>query len=142
MVGQVTVIAVLMIVQAALEILMGVFLMVMAFVMTAFVGEVAQQQQAQGGPPFPFELVTGAYVAMAVAGLLPGVFRLIAGIRGLSFRDRTFGIFSLLSGSYRSAPATVPSPASAWRSMVSSFTSTTMSLALLKWRSRGFPRRR
>jgi hypothetical protein len=98
MVGQVTVIGILMIVQGALEIIMGAVLVVMALVMAAVLGQAAQQQELQGGPPFPVHAVAGVYLAMAAAGLIPGALHIVAGIRGLYFRGRTFGLFSLLFG--------------------------------------------
>ena len=98
MVNQITVISILMIVQGALELLMGVVLVFMAFFMGVMLGEVAQQQQAQGGPDFPVKAFVGIYLAMGLTGFIPGVLHIIAGIRGLYFKSRTFGIISLIVG--------------------------------------------
>src|ERR1019366_6282757 len=105
MVGHVMPVAILMIVQAALEIACGLMLAVFAVVMPALVQQSIQQQQAQGGPaPMPGfpggvgQFTALLYGAMAAAALIPGVVRLIAGIRSLRFRGRSFGIASLFLG--------------------------------------------
>jgi hypothetical protein len=104
MVGHVMPVAILMIVQAVLEIAFGLMLAVFAVVMPALVQQAIRQQQAQGGPaPMPgFPGGVGQlallYGAMATAVFIPGVVRLIAGIRSLRFRGRGFGIVSLFLG--------------------------------------------
>ncbi len=106
MVNQVTVVAILMIVQGAFEILLGLVLVVVALVIPPFFEEaVRQQQQFQGGPnPRPdmpegvLHFLAFVYLAMGVAGILPGTIRIIAGIRNLSYRGRTFGIVSHFLG--------------------------------------------
>ena len=105
MVGHVMPLAILMIVQAGLEIALGLVLGVSAVVMPALMEQSIRQQQAQGGaapmPGFPGDVGQFAavlYGAMAAAALIPGVVRLIAGIRSLRFRGRGFGIASLFLG--------------------------------------------
>jgi len=101
MVSQVTPVAILMIVQAALEIIMGFVLVGAALIVPAIFEEAARQQQAQGnanafpGMPPGFEQFAGLlYSGMAACGFIAGVIRLMAGIRNVRFRGRTFGIFS------------------------------------------------
>jgi len=101
MVSQVTPVAILMIVQGALEIIMGFVLVGAALIVPAVFEEAARQQQAQGGAnafpgmPAGFEQFAGwLYSGMAACGFLSGVIRLSAGIRNVRFRGRTFGIFS------------------------------------------------
>jgi hypothetical protein len=105
MVGQVTVVAILMIVQGALEIIAGLVLALFAMIMPALLAEAVRQQQAQGGPnPLPGfpgdfgDFAAWIYGSMAVLGFVPGILRLIAGIRNLRYRGRTMGIVAHLLG--------------------------------------------
>jgi hypothetical protein len=102
MANQVLVVAILMIVQGVLECLMGLFLVVMAFVVPSLFEAAQKQQQAAGGPAAPpglppgFEgLLTGTYLTMGVCGLIAGIPHIIAGIRNISYRGRTFGLVAL-----------------------------------------------
>jgi hypothetical protein len=99
MVSQVTAVAILMIVQGSLEMVMGLLYVFAALIMPAFFEEVARQQQAQGAPN-PFQGGFPAHVAslMAAAGFVPGLLRIVAGIRNLRFHGRTMGNTSHLVG--------------------------------------------
>src|SRR5438876_2613315 len=104
MISQVTAVAILMIVQGSLEIIMGLLLVFVAAVAPAFFAEANRQQLAQGGPnmfdmlPGGEQFATRLYGGMAALALIPGVLRLIAGIRNLRFHGRTMGIVSHLVG--------------------------------------------
>jgi hypothetical protein len=101
---QVTVVAILMIVQGVLELLMGGFLVVMAIVIRPIMEDVLQRQP--GGPPpgmplMPADMAKFAmviYLAMGVAGLLAAPLRIIAGIRNLRYRGRGLGITAMFVG--------------------------------------------
>jgi hypothetical protein len=101
MVGQVTAVAILMIVQGVLEIGIGLLLLVMS-VFIPMMMEEAVKQQPQPPPPgldaFPLQVMTTVYAAMASAGILAGIIHIIGGIMGLRYRGRTLGIVALLLG--------------------------------------------
>jgi hypothetical protein len=102
-VNQVTVVAILMIVQGFLEVGMGLVYIVMAFVMPVFFQQVQMQQQGQGGaqpglPPGFAQIMTGVYGGMGAAGFFAGVLRVVAGFRNIGYRGRVFGIVSMFFG--------------------------------------------
>ena len=104
MYNQVPIVAILMIVQGALEFLMGGFLVVMAIIVPPMMEDMMRRQP--GGPPpgmpfMPADFATFAmaiYLAMGVAGLLAAPLRIIAGIRNLLYRGRTLGITAMFVG--------------------------------------------
>src|SRR5262245_523225 len=99
MANQVPVVAILMIVQGALELIMGAFYVVAAlFVRSWFgmMGEAAAKNPGfQQGPPGDLQtmstMVLVVYLAMGAAGLVAGLLHLVAGIRNVRYRGRTFG---------------------------------------------------
>jgi hypothetical protein len=96
LVHHVRVVAILLIIQGALEIVMGLFLGAMAVFMPLVV---RRQPQANDFPPgmllWVLPLVYGglAILVLAVAGL-----RITAGVRNYQFRGRTLGIVALAGG--------------------------------------------
>ncbi len=100
MVRQVPVVAVLSIVQGALECLAGVFYAAMGPMMRTILENVARQQpEARTELPTGFAAgMTAFYVAGGLVVLAVGVLRIVAGIRGLSYRGRVLGIVSLAAG--------------------------------------------
>jgi hypothetical protein len=102
-VNQVTIVAILMIVQGFLEVGIALLYIVMAFVIPAIFQQAQMQQQGQvGAPPgLPAgfaELMTGIYGAMGAAGFFAGVLRVVAGFRNIRYRGRVFGIISMIFG--------------------------------------------
>lgn len=95
---KVKVLAILMIVQGALEALLGLMLAGVG-VFFYFAGQqmFAAQQRAGGGPPPPAWIfliyLPVGLVLLAVAGI-----RIYAGIRNLSFKGRTLGIIAISCG--------------------------------------------
>ncbi len=101
MANQVPIVAILMIVQGALELIMGGFLVVMAFFFRTMFG-MADDGFGKGPPPPDFQAVSTTililYLAMGAAGVVAGVLHLVAGIRNLRYRGRTFGLVALVGG--------------------------------------------
>jgi hypothetical protein len=99
---QVPVIAILMLVQAALEILAGGIFLLAA----AFVPEILDQAQKQGGGPggmpgMPFgikEFARTLYIIFATAALLAAPLRVVAAIKNFRYRGRGLGIAALFVG--------------------------------------------
>ena len=107
MVKQISVVAILMIVQGVLEWLMGLLLVAAGFFMPAlmeFMKEQQKQQGGQGAMPMPFlpeelgDLLTVIYLALGAGCLLAGTLKLIAGIRNLRYRGRVLGIVAQIMG--------------------------------------------
>jgi hypothetical protein len=102
MVRQVVVVAILMIVQGSLEVVVGIFLLVMAAVMP---GVLMNQPGAFGGqgPGAPdaktiATIATAMYAGMGAVALAVGALKIFAGIRNLKYRGRILGIVALVSG--------------------------------------------
>jgi hypothetical protein len=96
---QITVVAILMIVQGSLEILCGIFLAAMGPAMMVMMK--SAPPPSSGAAPPPEEMMTmmsGVYIGMGVVGLIIGVLKIVAGIRNLKYRGRTLGIVALASG--------------------------------------------
>lgn len=101
MVKHVPVLAILMIVQGALEVLMGLGLIGMgAFFPMMMQGEMAQQAGPPGGPP-PEAMtwvLLAIYGGMGVVVLIGAVLHIFAGIRNYKFRGRVLGFVALIAG--------------------------------------------
>ncbi len=103
MANQIPVVAILMIVQGALELLMaGLLYFAAIFLPTLF--DQMQQNPAFGPAARPEDremmrtLVPLIYGSMGTAALIAGVLHLIAGIRNVSYRGRTIGLVALFLG--------------------------------------------
>ena len=98
----VRVVAIMMIVQGALELLAGIGLVVMAVAMPQMMmadGMRGMQAPPQGPPPEQFFwIITLMYGGMGLAGLIAGILHLVAGLRNYRFRGRTFGIVAAGGG--------------------------------------------
>ncbi len=96
LVRHVRVVAILMIVQGALELLAALGLGAMAVLILVM----SRQVQNQGGVPNGPELwiATLIYGGMAAVALVSGVLHLAAGLRNYRFRGRTLGIVALACG--------------------------------------------
>ncbi|MEI7683894.1 MAG: hypothetical protein WCL32_02625 [Planctomycetota bacterium] len=97
MVPQVTVIGILMIINGSLAIVMGSFLAAVG----PFMFTMMKADQNRGGmAPGEENILTGmmiGYVTVGIAVFLCGLLNVIAGIRALKFRNRTFVIVALFS---------------------------------------------
>ncbi len=109
MTNQISVVAILMIIQGSLECLVGLLLGVASFLFPELIRSMnlmVQQQQKQLAagqlvPEFPEELgylIAAVYLAIGAGALLAGVLKIIGGIRNLQYRGRVFGIVALCSG--------------------------------------------
>jgi hypothetical protein len=101
MVGHVPAVAILMIVQGALETLLGAMLVVMGAVFPTLMNI----QTAQGNPPPPGMqaqemgwIMLAMYGGMGLVNITAGVLHITAGYRNYSFRSRTLGIVALVAG--------------------------------------------
>jgi hypothetical protein len=97
MVSQVKTVAILMIVHGSLVCLMGLFLIGVWPAMFFF----TQQAQTKGGPgpeemdQTMFTVMTVVYIVLGSLALTAGILNVIAGIRCLYFRGRTFAVVAL-----------------------------------------------
>lgn len=101
MVGHVRVVAILMIVQGALQLLMGLVLAGTGVFMGVMIGNDPQFRQGQAGgqpPPEWLPWLFGAvYGGIGLVALVSGILLIYGGIRGFSFRSRTLGIIAQIS---------------------------------------------
>ena len=101
MVGHVPVVGILMIVQGALEAVVGVGLAAMAFVMPMMMKAELQRAGAPAGGPSPeqFQWIMGAvYGGMGLFLVALATLRIVAGLGNLKYRRRVLGLVSLLGG--------------------------------------------
>ena len=91
---QIKIVAILMIVQGAMETAMGLFLCVMGPVMF---GLMSSAPAPSGGGPPP-ALFGGIYIAMGLPTLIAGVLKIVAGIRNVKCRGKVLGFVALGSG--------------------------------------------
>ena len=95
LVGHVLPVAILMIVQGALELLFGVFLLAAAVMMPMIMPDNAGTMDM----PVSFKwMMMGTYGVMGTGGLVAGVLHVVGGICGLSFRRRMLGVVALAVG--------------------------------------------
>ncbi|HYT91160.1 MAG TPA: hypothetical protein VEL76_20775 [Gemmataceae bacterium] len=100
MARQVPIVAILMIVQGALEGLAGALFLVAAFVVPPLLEEAARQQPA-GLPMLPEtfkQFAMAIYLALGAVALVAAPLRIVAGIRNLSYRGRGLGLTALFVG--------------------------------------------
>jgi hypothetical protein len=90
---QIKIVAILMMVEGALEGLMGIFLCVMGPVMMELFK--SAPPPTHGGPAPPPELFGAIYLAMGIPTVLGGILKVVAGIRNVSFKSRTLGFIGL-----------------------------------------------
>lgn len=101
MVRQVPVVAILMIVQGALEAVVALMLLIGAVVIPSIIRAGAMQQGGPVGPPPPEEFtwfMTFMYGAFGVVMMVTAGLHVIAGIRNYSYRGRVMGIVALITG--------------------------------------------
>jgi len=101
MVRHVPVVAILMIIQGALEALMGLGLVAMGIFFPLMMQAEMQQQGGPPGAPSP-EAMTWIFLAMyggmGLAALVAAILHIFAGIRTYKFRGRTFGLVAAIGG--------------------------------------------
>ncbi len=96
-VNQVTVVSILMIVQGALAILMGlVFVGYGAVFGALFAG--AKDSPFDGPNEPSMWIMVGVFAGLSLPPLVSGILQVSAGIRNLSYRGHTLGIVALFSG--------------------------------------------
>lgn len=98
LVHHVRVVAILMIVQGALEVLATVGLGAMAVFMPIVFQHVQNQPAVAVANQPAIWIVPLVYGGMAVAALIPGVLHLVAGLKNYRFRGRTLGFVALACG--------------------------------------------
>jgi hypothetical protein len=104
LVGQVRIVAVLMIVQGVLELITGAFLIVMSFLAGTVMKDVFANNPnipPEGKGPSPevmSNILFGTYAIMGISGLLLGVLHVFAGYRNFDFRGRALGIVGATAG--------------------------------------------
>ena len=97
-VHHVRVVAILMIVQGALELLAGLGLGTFAIVMPQMMKADMQRLPQQQMPQNVFWVVTVMYGGMAAAALAAALLHITAGLRNYRFRGRILGIVALAGG--------------------------------------------
>jgi hypothetical protein len=95
MMGQIRVVAILMIIQGALELMMGIGLIGILCLLSLALKEV---KHADAPPYSPAWVLVPVYGTLAAAGFISAVLHIWAGIVNLRFRHRTFGIVALSCG--------------------------------------------
>jgi hypothetical protein len=101
MVGHVTVVAILMMVQGALEAAMGLMYVAMGGIFPVFIRmELDRNPPPAGGPPPEFMtwLMFGVYGGMGLLTLMAAGLHIFGGIRNYRFRSRTLGLVALTAG--------------------------------------------
>jgi len=102
MVRHVLPVAILMIVQGALELLISLIFLALVVAVPLMIPDLpAGPAENFGGPPplaFLKPMMMAVYGVMATGGLLAGVMHVAAGIFGLRFRRRMLGIVALALG--------------------------------------------
>ena len=98
LVGHVRVIAILMMVQGALEMVMGLFLATFAILFPSLQSIMEEQGQPGVPPEGAIWFMIGLYGGIGLVHLCAGVLHAYAGYRNYAFKGRTLGIVALSSG--------------------------------------------
>ena len=100
LVGHVRVVAILMLVQGAFEVLTAVMLAVMAVAIPPAMMEQQTKIPPANEPPqeLIFWIITATYGVMAAASLVVAILHITAGVRNCRFRGRVLGIVALAGG--------------------------------------------
>ncbi len=102
---QVTVVAILLLVQGGLELVAGIFYAAMGPFMVSIMkmaeaesgGDMDVRVQAQP-PEEMFWFIGGIYMAIGSVAIICGILKIIAGIRNLKYKSRVLGFVALASG--------------------------------------------
>ena len=101
LVGHVLIVAILMIVQGALEAIMGLLLFVMAFVMPILMKAELQRGGGPAGVPSPEQfqwIMGGIYGGLGLLLVVLATLRIVAGLGNLKYRRRILGMVAILGG--------------------------------------------
>ncbi len=110
LVGHVRVVAILLLIEAGLELVMGLFLLVMTVVFPMIISGAAAANEGKAEAVLEDELpvntspdsalifVTVTYGLLAAAAMVSGGLRIWAGVKNLRYRSRTLGVVSLSVG--------------------------------------------
>jgi hypothetical protein len=99
LVRHVRVVAILMIVQGALELGMAVLLGVLAVIVPQMAAQAASSHPQDSLPPETFlQIMTFTYGGMAAVTLVAALLHIIAGVRNYRFRGKVFGIVAIACG--------------------------------------------
>ena len=96
LVPQVRIVAILMIVQAVLEFLIGIYFVVMGFAWPTMMANQPNQMPAE--QEFVNKYLFAIFLILGGCAIVIAILRLVAGILGVSYRGRTLGIVSHISG--------------------------------------------
>ncbi len=91
-VGQIRIVAILMMVQGGLELLMGLFLLVMAVVLPMSLAANAETRQMT-------TMIIAVYAVMGVGAIIAAVLHALGGWKNYQLKSRQFGLISLIAGS-------------------------------------------
>jgi hypothetical protein len=97
-VRQVRIVAILMIVQASMELLYGLLLFGIVIMFAVMMNDPQFQQGMQQNPGPGMELFLYIYGGLGGVMFFVGSIRLVAGIMNFNFRGRTFGIIANFAG--------------------------------------------
>jgi hypothetical protein len=95
MVGQVTAVAIIMIVQGSLVLLVGILLFIMGPAMFALSGSSGMQSEDDR---MAAGIAGGVYMLLGGVLLVVGGLNILAGVRNLKYRGRTLGIAAMCLG--------------------------------------------
>ena len=89
-------VAILMIVQGAVELLFAIVMLAAAVMVPMMMPD---DFGAAEGPPVPLKwIMLGTYGVMGLGGLVPGVLHVVGGIFGLRYKRRMLGVVALAVG--------------------------------------------
>ena len=99
---QIRVVAIFLIVHGVLLLIMGGFLIGISIFMPGMIA--AQQQKMQQPPNGPSvaqmqTILFATYISMGIAGVIPGIIQIVAGILNFWLKGRILGIVALVMGS-------------------------------------------
>jgi len=95
---QIKIVAILMIVEGALELLMGGVYCIIGPVMMTFMRSTPPPTTPGAPAPPPPEMFAAIYIAIGVATIIGAIVKIIAGIRNASLRNRVLGFVGLGMG--------------------------------------------
>jgi hypothetical protein len=99
LVRHVRVVAIIMVVQGALELGMAVLLGVLAVIVPQMAAQAASSHPQDSLPPQAFlQIMTFTYGGMAAATFVAALLHIIAGVRNYRFRGKVFGIVAMACG--------------------------------------------
>lgn len=95
------IVAIMLIVHGSMLLLAALFFIAMSAFLPNLIAKTPPPANASPNGPTPEQMatiLTGTYLFMGTAALLPGILQLVAGIRNLYPKGRTLGLVALFSG--------------------------------------------